>query len=631
MDAAKLQRIALPPNTVICTPFGATYVLETPLGAGGFGITYRALFTDSDGRCTEIAIKEHFVSEMCEREGTSQRVTYSTPLSKRVEDSKIDFMAEAKRLQLLGRGHDNIVSVGIIFEANNTAYYTMEYLNGTSLGDLVKQHGRLTPQRTAELMLPIMDAVAYLHRNHVTHLDIKPDNIMLSTRQDGTLRPVLIDFGLSKHYDANDSPTSTIHTQGCSDGYSPIEQYSGITTFMPTADVYALGATLVYCLTGKRPPKASDISRQTLRGITEQLPEPFRSVVAMAMEGSHFDRCDNVDRMIGPIFAAYPPAVPAVPKQSEPEPAEPENDETHILDEETVEGGAAPAPADQEGGRSRPHTPDVPANGEPKEEETPPVPAGDEHATKVVLDLPKPEPKKEKRKKKKKEGGGAPAPPSSSQGDGSSDRTSQASPSGDETKLNTDEEPALSENATRPNLPADENPEVPVAADESSPASSRRKYIIAAAVALLLGVGVGVLVMTKGGSEPAPAPDIVVEDTVGVQPIAEETVTDSVEPPLEVAKEQPIEVAKNEDKGAEKKETKKPKEDVAKTDPVPKPTPEPKPVTPKTNYKAQAQSALSRGDYESAYRLGRLAKQNGEDISDDWIARAKRMADRKIN
>lgn len=76
---------------------------------------------------------------------------------------------------------------------------------------------------------------------------------------------MLIDFGLCKHYDDHGTATSTVNTSGYSDGYSPVEQYSGITGFSPRSDIYALGATLLYCLSGVRPAKSSDITEADIR------------------------------------------------------------------------------------------------------------------------------------------------------------------------------------------------------------------------------------------------------------------------------------------------------------------------------------------------------------------------------
>lgn len=134
-------------------------------------------------------------------------------------------------------------------------------------------------------MNPIIDAILYLHKNRMTHLDIKPDNIMLANDEKGNLRPVLIDFGLSKHYDKNGSPTSTINTLGCSDGYAPIEQYAGITTFSPSADIYALGATMWFCLTGHDPKKSTDtdeeqLCRYLLSNISSSTKEAIKSACA---------------------------------------------------------------------------------------------------------------------------------------------------------------------------------------------------------------------------------------------------------------------------------------------------------------------------------------------------------------
>lgn len=238
-----------------------TYVIEEVLGCGGFGITYLAFASVKVGNVSvlgKFAIKEHFVSSDCEREQDTSRVVYSNPARERVESSRKDFIAEAKRLHKVGINHSNIVKVNEVFEANNTAYYVMEYLQGFSLRSYVKQKKALAEKEMWNIMCPVIDAVSYLHANRMTHLDIKPDNIMLTKDERGNLRPVLIDFGLSKHYDKNGKPTSTINTLGCSDGYAPVEQYAGITTFSPSADIYALGATMWFCLMGHDPKKSTD-------------------------------------------------------------------------------------------------------------------------------------------------------------------------------------------------------------------------------------------------------------------------------------------------------------------------------------------------------------------------------------
>ena len=239
-----------------------TYKIVSVLGRGGFGITYLAeatLRVENVSMRVRFAIKEHFMSGDCEREGESMRVVCSRPAMERVGSSLKDFISEARRLHKVGVDHPNIVKVNEVFEANGTAYYVMECLEGESLRSYVKAHGPLSEEEMLAIMRPVVDAVRYLHAARMTHLDIKPDNIMLTRDEADRLRPVLIDFGLAKHYDKDGRPTSTINILGCSDGYAPMEQYAGITTFSPAADCYALGATMWFCLTGKTPKKSTDL------------------------------------------------------------------------------------------------------------------------------------------------------------------------------------------------------------------------------------------------------------------------------------------------------------------------------------------------------------------------------------
>jgi serine/threonine protein kinase len=292
---------ALPKGAILKSDKHA-YKVEKVLGSGGFGITYLASANITVGNVplkVNFAIKEHFINSDCERDNTSNQVLYSNPAKERIENSRKDFIAEAKRLQKVGTSHPNIVRVNEVFEANNTAYYVMEYLDGKSLRSYVKGKGYLTEKEMLSAILPITDAVGYLHSNKITHLDIKPDNIMLTNDEDGSLRPVLIDFGLSKHYDKNGRPTSSIKTLGCSDGYSPIEQYAGITTFSPTADIYSLGATMVFCLLGKDPIKSTDIRIknvcETLKG---RASDTILEALAHAMATSYSERTTSVHSLL---------------------------------------------------------------------------------------------------------------------------------------------------------------------------------------------------------------------------------------------------------------------------------------------------------------------------------------------
>lgn len=283
----------LQPGHILKSP-NYSYRIERVLGVGGFGITYLASAIVKVGNVSvkvNFAIKEHFMSSDCERDPNTSKVIYSNPAKERVESSRKDFISEANRLRKVGIDHDNIVKVNEVFEANNTAYYVMEFLEGESLRKYVKGKGALSEDDMLSIMTPIVNAVKYLHQNRMTHLDIKPDNIMIVHDENGNIRPVLIDFGLSKHYDKDGKPTSTINVLGCSDGYAPIEQYAGITTFSPTADIYALGATMWFCLTGKDPKKSSDLTDgELVKSLHLGVSERTRTLIESTTKLSKNDR-----------------------------------------------------------------------------------------------------------------------------------------------------------------------------------------------------------------------------------------------------------------------------------------------------------------------------------------------------
>lgn len=254
---------ALPKGYVLRSPEN-TYVIQSVLGAGGFGITYRATTKSTMGNIpitVTVAIKEFFVAADCERSTHGDETIVSTgPAAQRIEAAKRDFMAEARRLNRISGQVDNIVRVNEVFEANSTAYYVMEYLEGESLKEYVNRRGRLALGEALALLFPVARALEGIHDRKLMHLDIKPANIMITHGEDGNLCPVVIDFGQSRHFDEEGELTSTMTAAAMSEGYAPIEQYIGISQFSPETDVYALAATVLYCITGKRPPKATDIT-----------------------------------------------------------------------------------------------------------------------------------------------------------------------------------------------------------------------------------------------------------------------------------------------------------------------------------------------------------------------------------
>lgn len=252
------QTETLAPGTVVRGP-ERSYTIIKVLGQGGFGITYLVSGKVRVGNIVvdvRFAMKEHFISSLCSRDGATKSVQFSAPVADQVGRSMKAFIKESRRLQSLGIEHPNVVRINEVFEANNTAYYVMEYIEGSSLQDYVAKHGPMSADTAKALLEPLIEAVATLHSNSIAHYDIKPANIMLSEEADGSLRPVLIDFGLAKHYDDAGHATSSIAAAGYSAGYAPLEQYAGISSFSPRCDVYALAATLYFCVTGHAPKAA---------------------------------------------------------------------------------------------------------------------------------------------------------------------------------------------------------------------------------------------------------------------------------------------------------------------------------------------------------------------------------------
>lgn len=301
-EKAALLQQALPLKTVLKSGLHEYKVVEV-LGAGGFGITYKVVAPIQVGNVvanTYFVIKEHFLKG-CWRAEDKMSVRYAPTLEADIKMTRKDFIDEAKRLNKLGQKTPNIVKVNEVFEANGSAYYVMEYLDGGDLLHYVLQYGPLSEEDAVRLIVIVAKAVGLLHEQDLLHLDIKPDNIVLKTdAETGRKFPVLIDFGIAKHFDKSGKPTSHLVAKGASEGYAPMEQYAEISHFAPEIDVYALGATLYFLLTGKQPPEAFDI--HSFRDLQDNLPSGISTqtvdALAAAMKPSKHERTQTVSAFI---------------------------------------------------------------------------------------------------------------------------------------------------------------------------------------------------------------------------------------------------------------------------------------------------------------------------------------------
>ena len=279
---------------------GGRYRIVRMLGSGGFGITYLGTQT---GLERNIVIKEFFMTDYCLRDEYSNLLTVPTVSNVEfVERFKDKFLKEARHIAQLK--HPNIVNIIDVFEENGTAYYVMDFIEGGSLVEKVQREGSLPENVAKRYILQIADALNYIHQRYMNHLDVKPGNIMLS-RNDNA---ILIDFGLSKQYDSQTGHQTSTTPVGISHGYAPMEQYKegGVSEFSPETDIYSLGATLYYLLTGARPPVSQEINEDGLpldQLKAKNISWPTISAIINAMKPRRKERTHDINTFIAELNA----------------------------------------------------------------------------------------------------------------------------------------------------------------------------------------------------------------------------------------------------------------------------------------------------------------------------------------
>ena len=278
----------LPVNSLLQ---GGKYRIERELGHGGFGITYLATQT---GLNRKVAVKEFFMRDYCERDSETSHVSMGTGNSRMlVEKFRQKFVKEAQTIAEMDNNH--IIRIHDIFEENNTAYYVMEYLQSGDLRSRIPSGG-MSEDEALGYIRQICDALSYIHSKNILHLDIKPTNILF--RNSG--EAVLIDFGVSKHYDSDGGSQTSSTPVGVSEGYAPTEQYDGeeISSFSSSTDIYALGATLYCLLSGNRPPKAGVVLNDGLPPLPLCVSSTVRNAVEQAMQPRRKERPQSIDEFL---------------------------------------------------------------------------------------------------------------------------------------------------------------------------------------------------------------------------------------------------------------------------------------------------------------------------------------------
>ena len=268
-----------------------------------------------------VAIKEFFLRDVSSRNGLR---VFSVSDSTLCSDYRRDFLREAQNLSRLDNQH--IVKVLETIEENDTVYYVMEYLSGGNLDQHILSHGKLSCREALDIAIQIGEALKCMHAQHMLHLDLKPLNVMRG--EDGHI--VLIDFGLSKCFGADGQPESSTRIGQGTTGYAPIEQHSfkKADGFMPTLDIYALGATLFKMLTGCVPPEASVVLNEGLpvdELSSAGVPPAIIALVERAMQPLRRMRHQTVGEFVDEaqrLLASAPSSVgrPAAPSADVPTP-----------------------------------------------------------------------------------------------------------------------------------------------------------------------------------------------------------------------------------------------------------------------------------------------------------------------
>lgn len=246
------ESVSLPRGTVLC---GGKYIIERKIGSGGFGITYQAV---QMGLNRKVCIKEYFLNGCCVRNTRMRTVQCEASSVAVYEKFRQAFVNEARMVASLR--HPHIVEVIDIFDQYNTSYMVMPFLEGVSLSDRVKKYGPLAYDEAVNYLAQIGSAVSYIHERNILHRDIKPDNIMITAGY----KAVLIDFGSAREF-MNDKTQR--HTVMLTHGFAPSEQYTENGRRGYYTDIYSLGATFYFALTGQIPV-------DSMARLVERMPEP---------------------------------------------------------------------------------------------------------------------------------------------------------------------------------------------------------------------------------------------------------------------------------------------------------------------------------------------------------------------
>ena len=276
------------------------YTIEGVLGQGGFGITYLGI---DELHEKKVAIKEFFPQGIVTRNIEYQDTVTVTFVGEKdnYEKGKERFLKEARTMAKFSKD-EGIVKALDFFEINNTAYIVMEYLEGITLKQYLRENQRIAPEDLIELLVPLIESLDEIHSQGMIHRDISPDNIMVLP--DGRIK--LMDFGAARDYTEFGEKSLSIVLKP---GYAPPEQYQTHGIQGPWTDIYALCATMYKCITGENPPDAIErVMDDHLKKISAfgipVLPQ-IEEAIIKGMSVAANDRYQNVGDFCEDLYGGY--------------------------------------------------------------------------------------------------------------------------------------------------------------------------------------------------------------------------------------------------------------------------------------------------------------------------------------
>lgn len=274
------------------TELAHNYIIEKILGEGGFGITYSGTMKLTGEK---VAIKEYFPNGLAHRERNAKDEPCIIPfysMEDAFEKGRQHFINEASILKEF-HNLNSIVSVKDVLETNGTVYLVMEFIDGITLKQYVKENGALSFQELLPLMKPVIQSLIQVHKQGLIHRDISPDNLMIGI--DNQLH--LIDFGAASIENGHDEKTMTVILKS---GYAPPEQYLSDGKQGAWTDIYALCATMYMTLTGFAPSESiRRIQRDELPPLAEHadITSWQAAAIEKGMSLTSADRFQNMESL----------------------------------------------------------------------------------------------------------------------------------------------------------------------------------------------------------------------------------------------------------------------------------------------------------------------------------------------